>query len=319
MKITKIFDITLNIDNINDIFTKDINQKLLSLIKKKYQYKCYLSSYVLKINKIINRSLLEFNQNDLNCSFHISIQFEAECLVFNKNEVILNMKIQEIVNNNLILKNTTTSEINEIIIALIKNNQDLSIFSKDDIIPIIVGKVKYSLGSDKITINAYPFIPIISNIIYYQVTGLNKQQLELLQETILPYIEYEEQIKNDLLKTKNNTWDYFKNLVYPYTNTNNIKSKPNMINLMEVINNSDKYNNKIIAFDEQYDISNCELCIYDDHNSYVKINSYMSFYELCKKYYLYLKLINDLSINYNSEKEIKSNTKIFDIYNKYKK
>jgi hypothetical protein len=319
MKITKIFDITLNIDNINDIFTKDINQKLLSLIKKKYQYKCYLSSYVLKINKIINRSLLEFNQNDLNCSFNISIQFEAECLVFNKNEVILNMKIQEIVNNNLILKNTTTSEINEIIIALIKNNQDLSIFSKDDIIPIIVGKVKYSLGSDKITINAYPFIPIISNIIYYQVTGLNKQQLELLQETILPYIEYEEQIKNDLLKTKNNTWDYFKNLVYPYTNTNNIKSKPNMINLMEVINNSDKYNNKIIAFDEQYDISNCELCIYDDHNSYVKINSYMSFYELCKKYYLYLKLINDLSINYNSEKEIKSNTKIFDIYNKYKK
>ena len=319
MNITKIFDITLNIDNINDIFTKDINQKLLSLIKKKYQYKCYLSSYVLKINKIINRSLLEFNQNDLNCSFNISIQFEAECLVFNKNEVILNMKIQEIVNNNLILKNTTTSEINEIIIALIKNNQDLSIFSKDDIIPIIVGKVKYSLGSDKITINAYPFIPIISNIIYYQVTGLNKQQLELLQETILPYIEYEEQIKNDLLKTKNNTWDYFKNLVYPYTNTNNTKSKPTMINLMEVINNSDKYNNKIIAFDEKYDISNCELCIYDDHNSYVKINSYMSFYELCKKYYLYLKLINDLSINYNSEKEIKSNTKIFDIYNKYKK
>ena len=161
------------------------------------------------------------------------------------------MKIQEIVNNNLILKNTTTSEINEIIIALIKNNQDLSIFSKDDIIPIIVGKVKYSLGSDKITINAYPFIPIISNIIYYQVTGLNKQQLELLQETILPYIEYEEQIKNDLLKTKNNTWDYFKNLVYPYTNTNNTKSKPTMINLMEVINNSDKYNNKIIAFDEK--------------------------------------------------------------------
>ena len=267
MKITKIFDITLNIDNINDIFTKDINQKLLSLIKKKYQYKCYLSSYVLQINKIINRSLLEFNQNDLNCSFNISIQFEAECLVFNKNEVILNMKIQEIVNNNLILKNTTTSEINEIIIALIKNNQDLSIFSKDDIIPIIVGKVKYSLGSDKITINAYPFIPIISNIIYYQVTSLNKQQLELLQETILPYIEYEEQIKNDLLKTKNNTWDYFKNLVYPYTNTNNTKSKPTMINLMEVINNSDKYNNKIIAFDEKYDISNCELCIYDDHNS----------------------------------------------------
>lgn len=336
MKITKIFDIILNINNINDIFTRDINQKLLSLIEKKYQNKCYLSSYILKINKIINRSLLEFNQNDLNCSFNISIQFEAECLVFNKNEVILNMKIQEIVNNNLILKNTipfiknesdtntgnsNDNNSNEIIISLIKNNPDLSIFKKDDIIPIIVGKVKYSLGSDKITINAYPFIPIISNIIYYQITPLNDQQFELLQETILPYIKYEEQIKNDLLKTKNNNWNYFKNLIYPYANvkTTDKSSTHTMINLMEVVNNSKKYNDKIITFDDRYDVSNCELCIYDDHNSYIKINAYMTFYELCKKYYLYLKLINDLSINYNSEKLIKSNSKIFDIYTKYKK
>lgn len=317
MKITKIFDITLNINDINYIFTKDINQKLLSLIEKKYQNKCYLSSYIIKINKIINRSLLEFNQNDLNCSFNISIQFEADCLVFNKNEVILNMKIQEIVNNNLILKNTNDSNINEIIIALIKNNQDLSKFTKDDIIPIIVGKVKYSLGSDKITINAYPFIPIVSNVIYYQVTILNKQQLETLQENIIPYIEHEEKIKKDIMNTKNNTWEYFKTLVYPYVNTSNKKCKT--INLLEVLNNSEKYNNKIISFDDKYDISNCELCIYDDHESYININSYMMFYELCKKYYLYLKLINDLSINYNSEKLIKSNSQIFDIYTKYKK
>ena len=34
MKINKVFDITLNIDNIHDIFTKDINNKLLTLIEK---------------------------------------------------------------------------------------------------------------------------------------------------------------------------------------------------------------------------------------------------------------------------------------------
>lgn len=317
MKITKIFDIILNITNINDIFTKDINQKLILLLEKKYQYKCYLSSYILKINKIINRSLLECNQNDLNCSFNISIQFEATCLVFNKNEVILNMKIQEIVNNNIILRNKANDEFNDIIIALIKNNQDLSQFTKDDIIPIIVGKVKYSLGSDKITINAYPFIPIITNVIYYQVSALNELQLEQLQESILPYINYEENIKKDIIKTKNNTWNYFKNLIYPFNTT--FQSTSKMINLMEVLNNSKKYENKIIAFDYKFDISNCNLCIFDDHDSYIKINSYMIFYELCKKYYLYLKLINDLSINYNSEKLIKSNSKIFDIYNKYKK
>ena len=44
----------------------------------------------------------------------------------------------------------------------------------------------------------------------------------------------------------------------------------------------------------------------------------MIFYELCKKYYLYLKLINDLSILYNTDKLIKDNNNIFDIYIKYK-
>lgn len=210
MKITKVFDIILNITNITDIFTKNINNKLLSLIEKKYKYKCYLSSFILKINKIINRSLLECNQNDLNCSFNISIQFEAECIVFSKNEIIMNMQITEKVNNNIILKNQASDTFPEIIISLIKNNPDMQKFNKGDILPIIVGKVKYSLGSDKITINAYPFIPLVSNNIKYQITQLEESQLELLKETILNYIEQEEDIKQNILKTKGNTWDYFK-------------------------------------------------------------------------------------------------------------
>lgn len=319
MKINKVFDITLNIDNIHDIFTKDINNKLLTLIEKKYKHKCYQSSFILNINKIINRSLLEFNQNDLYCSCNISIQFEATCLIFNKNEVILNMKIHEIVNNNIILKNSDSSDLNEVIISLIKNNNDLIQLKKNDIIPITVGKVKYSLGSDKITINAYPFLPIVSHIEYFYISKLDDTQLELLKENILNYIIIEENIKNDILKTKQNTWTYFKTLIYPHLSTKVPDEKQSMVNLIELINNTEKYNNKIISLDDRYDLSNCNICIYDEHDTYTKGNLYLIFYDLCKKYYLYLKLINDLSIKYNSEKLINTNKHIFDLYNKYKK
>ena len=226
MKITKVFDIILNISNINDIFSKDINNNLLILIEKKYKHKCYLSSFILKINKIINRSLLECNQNDLNCSFNISIQFEAECLIFSKNEIIMNMQITEKVNNNIILKNKATEDLPDIIISLIKNNLDMVKFNKGDILPIMVGKVKYSLGSDKITINSYPFIPLVSNNIKYKITQLEDSQLELLKETILNYINEEENIKQSkrikLLEIKSSKkmerTEQGKNVVYLVTN-----------------------------------------------------------------------------------------------------
>lgn len=323
MIVTKIFDIILNINSIADLFTSDLNNKILLLIEQKYKYRCYLSSYILNINKIINRSLLECNQNDLNCSFNLAVQFEADCLVFIKNEVILNMKIHEIINNNIILKNDTSElyeskyNLNEIIIALIKNNSDMSIFKKNDSIPIIVGKVKYSLGSDKITINAYPFIPIIIPQLHYQIKELNTTQFDLLNDSILKYIEIEENKKNTILQKKYNTWNYFKNLLYPYKNKN-FDSKNQYLLLDELVKNSNKYTNNIVTYAD-IDLSESKLLICNDATKYINTDSYLTLYEICKNYYLYLKLINDLSIKYNSEKLIDNNKNIFNLYIKYKK
>jgi len=312
MKFIKIFDIILNIDNVNYIFTKNLNDKLIQLISEKYCNKCYMNSYIIKITKIINRSLLESNQNDLNCSFNISIQFEAECIIYNKNEIILDMEIQEKVNNNIIVKKDN-------ILALIKNNSDLVDFKKGYKIPIVVGKVKYTLGSDKISINSYPFVPIFYDTIYYKLDTISKEELDLLNENIIQYIKLEEKNKEDILKNKSNTWDYFKNLVYPY---NKISKMPdNSIDIIKCIENIDKYNNSIISLDDKYDLSNRKVGIHkeNDINKYIKNNTYLVLFELCKKYYLYLKLINDLSITYNTKKLITDNQYIFDIYNKYKK
>lgn len=325
MIITKVFDIILNLNSINDIFIKDINAKLLQLIETKYKYRCYLSSYILNINKIINRSLLECNQNDLNCSFNISIQFEAECLIFVKNEVILNMKIYDIINNNIILKNNNSTflsltnkyNINEVVIALIKNNSDMNIFKKDDIIPIVVGKVKYSLGTDKITINAYPFIPILSFDIKYKISELNTSQYEQLNDSILKYIAEEEENKNNILKDKNNKWNYFKELIYPYKQKQS-NQKINVVLLQDLINNSKNYNDAIVSISEYLDISESKIIIHDTYDKYIKTDNFIMYYELCKKYYLYLKLINELSIKYNTDTLIKNNENIFNLYIKYK-
>lgn len=312
MKIIKSFDITLNITDINIIFSKNINDNLLNLISKNYQNKNYLSSYIIKINKILNRSLIESNQNDLNCSFIIYVQFEAECIIYNKDEVVLDMEIQESINNNIIIKNNN-------IIALIKNNPDLKEFKVGEKIPIRIGRAKYSLGTDKISINSYPFIPITFDIINYKITKISNEDLDLLNDNIIRYIQEEEDIKSNILKNKNNSWNYFKELIYPYSSKSEKPTK-NMINLLDCIKNLSKYENKILTFNDKYDLSNRLIEINEiNETNYISNNIYLILYDLCKKYYLHLKLINDLSIVYNTKEKISNNKKIFDLYNKYKK
>ena len=59
MIITKVFDIIFNINNINDLFNKDINQTILNLLKKKYNGKCFLGVYIIDVIKIINHTFFQ--------------------------------------------------------------------------------------------------------------------------------------------------------------------------------------------------------------------------------------------------------------------
>lgn len=315
MIITKIFDIILNIDNINTIFNKDINLTILELIKAKYVNKCYLGVFITDINKILNRSLIESDQSDLNGVFYVSIQFEAECIIYNTNEVILEMTVQDNINNSLSISN-------EICSAVIKVNKSILEFVKGQKIPIIVGKAKFDTGSDKIRINSYPFIPIIDNKnIYYKISKLTENDKDKLNDKIIKYINNEEIIKKEILSKKNNKWDYFNELVFPYkiNLSNSIIKKNNMVDLLEFNN----LENKIILQHNEIDMSKRMICTFsnDDKNiySYLENNNFETLYPIFKKYYLFIKLINDLSKIYDTDEKIKLSKNVFDLYIKYKK
>lgn len=310
MQITKIFDIILNIDNINIIFSNNIESQILNLIEQKYLNKCYLESYIIKINKILNRSLIESNQNNLNCDFIVYIQFEAECIIYSQNEVILNMEIHENINNNIIAKNNY-------IVAMIKNNKDISFLKKGSKIPIIVGKAKFTTGSNKITINSYPFIPIINqSAIYYKINKITDDEKNQLNDSIIIYINIEEERKKKILEIKNNNWNYFNNLLYPYKNN---KSDENIKKYKTIELLSYKYEDSIIYFNQEINLSEKLISINNDAKNYLEDSSFNILYNLFKKYYLYLKLVNDLSEEYNSKELIDKNMNLFELYIKYKK
>jgi len=315
MIITKVFDIIFNINNINDLFNKDINQTILNLLKKKYNGKCFLGVYIIDVIKIINRSLIESNQSNLNGSFNIFIQFEGKCVIYNTNEIIFNMEVKDNINNIISCKGNNVS-------AIIKTNKINIDFKKGQLIPIIVGKAKFITGSEIIQINSYPLIPIIDNKqIYYKINEISDSIIEKLNESILNYINEEEEIKSNILKSKNNKWNYFSEFLYPYkiNKSNDLIKKENLVDLLELKN----IQNSILYLDNTLDLSKRLIYKYNNDNDniieYIEDDTYLVLYDILKKYYLYLKSINQLSLIYDTNEKIKSNENIFNLYIKYKK
>ena len=52
MIIIKLFDVILNIKDVNILFAINKNQQIFELVKQKYSNICYLESYIIQINKI---------------------------------------------------------------------------------------------------------------------------------------------------------------------------------------------------------------------------------------------------------------------------
>lgn len=315
MIITKVFDIIFNIDNINDLFNKDINQTILNLVKKKYNGKCFLGVYIMDVIKIINRSLIESNQSNLNGSFNIFIQFEGKCIIYNTNEVIFDMEVKDNINNIISCKGENVS-------AIIKTNKINIDFKKGQLIPIIVGKAKFISGSDMIQINSYPLVPIIDNKqIYYKINEISETTIEKLNESIIQYINEEEEIKSDIIKSKDSKWNHFSEFLYPYkvNKSNEIIKKGNVVDLLDF----KSLQNSILYLDNVIDVSTRLINKYnhDDSNiaEYIEEDTYVVLYDILKKYYLYLKNINQLSLLYDTNEKIKSNDNIFNLYIKYKK
>ena len=206
--------------------------------------------------------------------------------------------------------------------AIIKTNKINIDFKKGQLIPIIVGKAKFITGSEIIQINSYPLVPMIDNKqIYYKINKISETIIEKLNESIIQYINEEEEVKSNIIKSKDNKWNYFSEFLYPHkvNKSNEIIKKGNVVDLLDFKSIEDT----ILYLDDNVDLSKRLVNKYnhDDESitEYIEDDTYIVLSSILKKYYLYLKNINQLSLLYDTNEKIKSNENIFNLYIKYKK
>lgn len=315
----KVFNKSITISDVNNIYNPNINNLLLDILKDTFENKCYKSCFILKVNNIINRSDINFNNKDLEASVNVSVQFEADILYYDMYDIITNVSITAITDHKIICQHKNAS-------IFIQYENKLKSYKENQIIPIKVGICKYYLGENKVSINAFPFIPLkaeIENEVYYNIPKLSNEDIEELNKSsIINDIRLAEDEMLDIKKKQNNRWDYFNDLLYPFKTEKKKNKNISEIDLLD-FGKLDKDNN-IIAVLPQYNITNKKLLLVSnnkimqkkigDIDNPIDQNPITILSTILIKYYKHIKTINELSIIYHSDDKFNEHINIFDTY-----
>jgi len=323
----KVFETQINLTNIFDIYSTNLDELLLNKLKEKYENNCYKSSFILTINKIINRSIPTINKRSLTAYTNIFIMFEASILHYDYLDVILDNLVIDTSNSRIVCKSKNKS------ILINNKNNILDSIKVNQLIPIIVGKCSYTLYKNTISINSYPFIPILENKnnIFYKIDKLTSSEISILNSTIIIDINNEIELMNKILKIKNNRWEYFSKLLYPFKEQLN-KNKLSYINHNNLLD-LDSYGIVSLLNEQNLVDHNISIVNYEKYSKEIKkdnsiysgsitnplIENALVVYQIyLTKYYKYMKLIRELSLSYYESDKFNEHKNIFEIYEKNK-
>lgn len=318
MKVIKVVETRVDIDDINDMFCSDYNSNILKKLKTLYTKKCFKSIFILDILRIVNRSALHCKNKVLDGGTYIDVSFEVSGIVYEKGEIIHNCKIIQINNNGTMHAKSEYASIN------IKNVEGLAVIKESDEIPVIVHMVRCNIFEEEISVLAIPFIPIIQPSIIYKITGAN---IKDKKENLFDMAQLTKLESNlvSIKKSNKNVYKFFIELIYPYKSTktlNEFKSTEitleNLYNLQQdtLVYNPEAYldNNTFVILNET-----AKNKLINSDTTMVEIDKQDYILHLLNAYSKRLKTLLEFIQIYDSIEKIKSKSHIWSLYALLKK
>lgn len=225
-----------------DIFASNRDSVIMEKLANKFVGICYMSCLILKINKIIRRSYV-YMKDTLDGDAQTNIQFEVDAIVYRTNEVINGCKIIKKEPNGII---HAKSEYAGIQLSIQPN---MSIFKEGDIVPVLVKRVRYNINQPAASVLAVPFMPVVYNPIYYNISGeLSKIQKDEIKYLLSQIDATEKEIHSDKFDKK--VYQFFIELMNPIKSKDKPENKGSRIDIKHIL---DIKTGVIFRQDNKYD------------------------------------------------------------------
>lgn len=214
MFITKIFDTSLTISNpIN--FCVNKKNHCLTELNNIYLKKCFMGSYIIKINDILRISSCKIVSSNSSAAGVINVQFSATTFILNSWDILVGAVVEK--NNSLIVGHYVKDGVN-VYIALVPTDIPASSLVTKQLIPVRILKPGHMPKDDKITAAAI-LLTCDKKAGIFKVKGRIQQDAMPEIQLLLDNIKEELLKRTELLKTRKEDVIFFESLIYSYSNS----------------------------------------------------------------------------------------------------
>jgi len=305
---TKLITVSIDVKNPINVCS-NLNVNVLNILKDKYEGKCYKGALILRIVAISAISDCYIGQLGAPSFGTIDVMFEAEVLYYNEGEIITGCTIVN--KDNLSITCITDN-------ACIMLANTMPSLVKDQKITIRVAKSLYKIGSNKISVNAVPFLPSKKYHIYRIVVNPTINLGEYLQPIRDLIVAEEAQI------VENNARKFFEHIIYAYKELAQPSGKT--VTVEAAIKSISGENPPIyIARDTRMSPLKGELQLYEkapeDPNGVVfavELPAHEALLRLLEDHYGVLKAVREMVDIYSGEKDFAAHKNLWAIYAKLK-
>jgi hypothetical protein len=336
MRITKQFETIINlsaIEQFSDI-DKTIFDKLVSL-----EGKCDKNSLIIKIKQIKKRSDVMMVKSKLDGSGDVCVQFLADAIVYNENDILVGCRVQGIERGQRIILKYLDN-----VIVNVKADEKLLGLQDSQILTIRVVNTTYPKGKNMIVVSGILFMNNSGRINIYEPISFHDEIVDKSiiddsskreeQINLLKYKLYE--VEQELEQHKNldkKLMEFFKNLYYPFNKQVDVKLKKiSIIDLAKKI--LTKSNVAIHIFQhptlQMYDPDVYTIdkvtelpAEFQDKNIYqnlfIKEDIFLIIFKMLNDYLNYIRMIRESCETYNTEEIFRNHINIWNIYKKIKK
>lgn len=340
VQIHKQYETIVNLSPIEN-YSSDSELVIMSKLRKVFEGKCYKSSLIRRITRIVRRGWIKPAQNLTDGSSDVNVIFEAEAIVYNEGDIITDCVVKNVERSGELICKSEHAAIH------IRGNVTLRGIQTGQTIPVRVVSVRYSVGKDSITINGTPYFHPMTFFLYKTDITPGKvpaEVIELLRSLHKNAIEAENKFSELDPKLRK----FFTETFYPFTEDKFESTSGKGIqklNMMEEVKKfvdagfdnaktdespmfvirhprTDKSLPTIFHMEESIfkgDISEIPLLdakqftISAVHESYASI-----LVQYLEEYISYLTMISELIATYDTEEKRQAHKNVWAIYNKLK-
>lgn len=253
MRIRKIITTAIDIYNVIALYTDDNN--LISILREKFERKCFRSCYILTVDRIIDEGRCMMKQEGAPDFGTIPVSFEVTAIQYNIGEVITGCKVLKKDKTNQIICEVDNTSI------IIKPSPYTESIVDDQIISVQVLMARYSISSNTITVGGVLYLPSKTAVVYKVDAN------DVDQSMLMSYLErLKEEEQHDRTSA---SYKVFNRALYPFETQPPAPPGSKLVTYTEMIASPPKY----VACDPSLPIGD-KVYVYDIYDG--KVNDTVS-------------------------------------------